>query len=208
MYTLYGTLQTGTCAVQAALSEAGAEFEQVEISTRKGQHLTEEYRRINPRQQVPALRLPDGSVMTEGTAMLLHIADAFPAARLAPAPGTPARAQHDRWLIFFAVNVYEGELRKLFGDRYTADPAGAAAVQKAADEYVDRQYRIFEEALTRQPFILGEQFTVLDIYVWMLSQWMQDGWLAAHCPKIDALAKRVRNRPIIAPIHAANFGWQ
>ena len=109
MYRLYGTRQTGTCAAHAALAEAGASFELIEVTTGEGQHLSEAYRRINPRQQVPALELPDGSIMTEGTAILLHLADAHPAARLAPAPGSPARAQLDRWLIFFAVNVYEGE---------------------------------------------------------------------------------------------------
>ena len=52
MYTLYGTKHTSTCAVKAALTEAGAPFEEVEITTRAEQHLTEEYRQINPRQQV------------------------------------------------------------------------------------------------------------------------------------------------------------
>ncbi len=53
MYKLYGTKHTSTCAVKAALTEAGAPFEEVEITTRAKQHLTVEYRQINPRQQVP-----------------------------------------------------------------------------------------------------------------------------------------------------------
>ncbi len=84
MYKLYGTKGTASCAVKAALTEAGAPFEEVEVTTSKKQHLTEEYRQINPRQQVPSLMLPDGSIVTETSAMLLHIADAHPAIRLAP----------------------------------------------------------------------------------------------------------------------------
>jgi len=206
MYRLYGTLQTGTCAIQAALAEAEAEFEQVEVSTGKGDHLTEDYRRINPRQQVPALRIPDGSIITEGPAILLHIADTHPGARLAPEPGTSLRAQHDRWLIYFSVNVYEGELRKLFGDRYTQDPGGAEAVQRAAVGYVQRHYSIFENTLESGPYIFGDQFTVLDIYVWMLSQWMDGAWLRSNCPKVNALAGRVKERSKIKPVHVANFG--
>lgn len=206
MYTLYGTKTTGTCAVHATLVEAEAPFEQIEITTRKGDHLTEEYRRINPRQQVPALRLPDGSIMTEGVAMLLHIADVHPETRLAPPPGTSMRAQLDRWLIFFAVNVYEGELRKLFGTRYTIDPLGVPAVQQAAAEYVNRHYLIFERYLTCSPYAFGEHFTVLDIYVWMLAQWQDGPWLKRECPKINALSDAVKSRPRIAPIHKANFG--
>ncbi len=61
MYQLYGTKMTGTCAVHAALAELDVPFEFVEVTTKERQHLTEEYQRVNPRQQVPALMLPDGS---------------------------------------------------------------------------------------------------------------------------------------------------
>ena len=206
MYKLYGTTMTGTCAVKATLTEAGAPFEEVEITTSKKQHLTEEYRRINPRQQVPSLMLPNGSIMTEGPAILLHIADAHPEIRLAPTPGTSGRAQHDRWLIFFAVNVYEGELRKMFGERYTTDTSAKQSVEAAAKTYVNRHYSIFEEALGGGPCFFGDDLSVLDIYVWMLSNWQDSAWLEANCPKIVRLANTVKVRPKIAPIHEENFG--
>jgi glutathione S-transferase len=206
MYELYGTLQTGTCAIQAALEEAGAPYRMIEVTTKKGEHRTEAYRAVNPRQQVPALRLPDGSVVTEGPAILMHIADAHPHRLLAPPPGSSKRAQLDRWLVFFCANVYEGELRKLFGSRYTTDPAGVEAVQASARAYVERHYRIFEEDVAGSPFFFGPDLTVLDIYVWMLAEWMERDWIEANCPRIAALARAVRGRPLIAPIHAANFG--
>ncbi len=206
MYKLYGSIGTGACAVKAALTEAGAPFEEVEITTSKKQHLTEEYRQINPRQQVPSLMLPDGSIMTEGSAMLLHIADAHPEVKLAPIPGTSERAQHDRWLFFFAVNVYEGELRKMRGERYTTDTNGKKDVEGAAKTYVDRHYRIFEDALGDEPYFFGDKFSMLDIYMWMLSQWVDAAWLKANCPKIVRLANTVKARPKIVPIHEENFG--
>ncbi len=206
MYKLYGTKGSGTCAVKAALTEAGAPFEEVEITTSKKQHLTEEYRQINPRQQVPSLMLPDGSIMTEGSVMLLHIADAHPELGLAPAPGTPERAQHDRWLIFFAVNVYEGMLRNLMGERYTTDGNGKQGVEEAARAYVDRHFSIFEEILGDGPYVFGDNFSMLDIYMWMVAQWMDAAWLEANCPKITRLASTVKVRPKIVPIHEENFG--
>lgn len=206
MYKLYGTNMTGTCAIKAALTEADAPFEEVEITTRKKQHLTEEYWQINPRQQVPSLMLPDGSIMTETAAMLLHIADAYPEFRLAPIPGTSERAQHDRWLIFFAVNLYEGEIRKLYGERYTTDTSGKQGVEEAAKAYVDWHHGIFESALGCGPFFFGDNLTMLDIYVWMFSQWHDAAWLESKCPKIVRLANTVKMRPKIAPIHKENFG--
>lgn len=202
MYRLYGSAGSGSVSVEAALAEAGAPYDVIAVDTGEGRHLTEAFRAINPRQQVPALQLPDGSVMTEGSAMMLHLADAFPAARLAPAPGSPARAQHDRWLIFMAVNIYEGELRKAYSDRYGSD---AASIKACGETYVERHYAILEEAI-KGPFLLGGDFTMADIYLWMLASWMDQAWLAANCPKVAALAAAVGARPLIAPIHAAHFG--
>lgn len=206
MYELFGWKLTGSLAIEAALTEAGADFKITPVNLKAGETRTEAFTAINPRQQIPALRLPDGSVMTEGAAILLHIADAFPDMRLAPVPGSPERGQHDRWLFFMAVNVYEGELRKLNPGRYTIDESGAEAVQKAANAYVDRHYEILNEQIKNGPYVLGGNFTVLDIYIWMLAQWMDQEWLTAECPKIKQLADTVAQRPKIAPVHTYHFG--
>jgi glutathione S-transferase len=205
-YVLYGWKLTGSLAIEAAFAEAGIAFELIPVSRKTDENLTEEFRRINPRQQLPAVRLPDGSCIAEGPAILLHIADARPERDLAPAPGSFARAHHDRWLSYFQANVYEGELRKLFPDRYTADAACAAAVKEAADRYVERHYLIFEDVLGAGPYVFGDQFTMLDIYVWMLAQWMPQDWLAANCPKVKRLSDTVAERPKVAPVHAYHFG--
>ncbi len=208
MYKLYGTTHTSTCAAKAALSEAGAAFEEVEITTRAGKHLTEEYRQINPRQQVPSLMLPDGSIMTEGPAILLHIADAHPGARLAPPPGSSERAQHDRWLIFLALNVNEAGQRMNYPERFTTDTNGKQAVEEAARAYMDRHFSIFEAALGNGPYFFGDDLSMLDIYVWMLAQWPggSKALFDANCPKIVQLANTAKLRPKIAPIHEENFG--
>ena len=205
-YRLYGWKLTGSLAIEAAFAEAGVGFDYVPVSRKTDENLTEAYRRINPRQQLPALRLPDGSHIAEGPAILLHIADAFPQAGLAPQAGSIDRAHHDRWLSFFQANVYEGELRKLFPARYTTDPDSAASVKDAADSYVEQHYRIFEESLGDGPYYFGGRFSVLDIYVWMLAQWMPQDWLAEACPKVKRLSDTTARRPKIAPVHAFHFG--
>jgi GST-like protein len=205
-YKLYGWKLSGSLAIEAAFTEAGVAFDFIPVNYRAEDNLSEEFRRINPRQQLPAVMLPDGTFIAEGLAILLHIADAFPEAALAPKPGGYARAHHDRWLSFFQANVYEGELRKLFPTRYVSTPDCAASVREVAVAYVKRHYRIFEESLGAGPYYLGEQFSVLDIYVWMLAQWMPRDWLAAGCPKLTRLSDTVASRPAVAPIHAFHFG--
>jgi len=205
-YTLYGWTGSGSVCVEAALREAGADFELVQVDTGKKQHVDAEFTKINPRQQVPTLVLPDGTVVTETMAILLHLADAFPDSHLAPKPGSSARAVHDRWLAFLAVNVYEGELRKAYSDRYSDDAGHAPAVGGAAAKYVERHYAILEEQIEAGPYFLGHPFTVLDIYIWMLAQWMDQDWLAKNAPKVLALANAVKARAKIKPIQAAHFG--
>jgi glutathione S-transferase len=202
MYRLYGSPGTGSAAVEAALAESGARYEVVATNTKAQAHLTEEYRAINPRQQVPALQLPGGTVMTESSAMLLHIADAHPGSGLAPAPGSLDRAQHDRWLIFMAVNIYEGELRHSYPGRYSDD---AESVIDKAIAYVDRHYAILEEAI-KGPFFFGENLSMVDLYLWNLASWLDPDGLAARFPKVHALIGKVRTRPRIAPIDAVHSG--
>lgn len=205
-YVLHGWTGSGSVCVEAALREAGADFTIVQVDTGKKQHVDAEFTKLNPRQQVPALVLPDGTVVTETMAILLHIADAFPNANLAPKPGSSARAVHDRWLAFLAVNIYEGELRKAYSDRYSDDVGHAPAVSGAAAKYVERHYTILEEQISAGPYFLGHPFSVLDIYIWMLVQWMDPDWLAKNTPKVMALANAVRTRPQIKPIQDSHFG--
>ena len=131
-------------AIEAALGLCGAAWTLIDTPRPKTDADRAALLAINPRGQVPILIHPDGTVITEGPAILLHLADAFPASGLAPAPGTSLRAWHDRWLAFFQANVYEGMLRELFPDRYTHDPAGGPAVAAAATDYVRRHFLIFE----------------------------------------------------------------
>jgi glutathione S-transferase len=206
MYKLYGWKLTGSLATEAALAEAGAEYEIIPINIREGEQHSQEYGEINPRRQVPSLKLPDGSVMTEGAAILQYIADAHPQSRLAPPPGSSERALHDRWLFFFAINVYEGELRKIVPQDYVDSVSCANAVKTAADSYVEKHYRLFEENLGSGPFTFGDDLTVLDIYIWMLAQWMPTEWLANECPRINNLVETAKIRPKIAPIQKWHFG--
>jgi len=206
MYKLYGWKTTGSLASEAALEEADEKYKIIPINIREGEQHTDEYGLINPTRQVPSLELPDGSVVTEGAAILLHIADSHSGSKLAPLPGTSERAQHDRWLLFFAVNVYEGELRKIIPQNYVDSESCAEAVKTAAYQYVEKQYRIFEEFLGDGPYCFGDSFTVLDIYVWMLAQWMPAEWLERECPKINRLVETAKLRPKIAPVQKRHFG--
>ena len=207
MYKLYDGHGTGGVTVRAALAEIEAPHDIVEIDLEAGGQSTDEYTRINPCQQVPALELPDGSVLTENIAILMHLADSHPQAGLAPPCGSVERAQINRWLSFFAMNVYGPEYLRMRPAFYTTDPSGADGIAEAATAYLTRHYGIFESALGTGPYYLGDRFSILDIYVWMIVQyWGNYDGMRRDWPKTLRLVETVIERPRIKPVHDAQFG--
>jgi GST-like protein len=205
-YVLYGWRQTGSMAIEAALAEAGVAHDFVPVSRKTDENKSPEYTAINPRQQLPALVLPNGTVVTEGPAILSHIADAHPQAGLIPGPGSPARATHDRWMAFLHANVYEAMLRELAPQRYSTDPGAKDGIKAAAIGYTQRHFLILEAQFGPGPYLFGDRLQMFDIYLWMLCYWVDADWLAASCPRIHRLQKAAVARPALAAVAARHFG--
>jgi glutathione S-transferase len=197
MYTLYWSADSGAFVVQAVLEELGQPYRCQVVDTARGEHRTPEFLAVNPMAQVPVLRLPDGTILTESAAMVVHLCDAHPEAGLLPEPGTAARAQAYRWLFWLATGLYESDLRYYYPDRYTADPGSAEAVQEAALARMDRLLEI-AESLLPGPYALGDRFSAVDLYLFMLVQW-HPAWAEVYerHPRLGALMRLVRRRPAV-----------
>jgi len=193
MYRLYWRYDSGAYAPNVLLELTGAEFERVHVDSRKGETRAPGYLALNPMAQIPTLVLPDGTVMTESAAMLLQLCDTFPAAELAPKPGTPARAVFLRWLMFLATSVYPTVLRDSYPQRYTDDPAGADGVRRQARADMTRLWGIYADALGGRDWMAGDAMSALDIYATMLAGW----WRGTGAePRISGLVARVRAHPV------------
>src|SRR5205085_6295730 len=97
---------SGSCSVECALAEAGAEYQTIDIDLRANAQRNAGYAAVNPAQKIPALRLPDGAIVTESAAILLTICDHHPDSGLLPDRGSAARAQALRWIAFCASEIY------------------------------------------------------------------------------------------------------
>src|ERR1700704_5636474 len=105
-FTLYGALGWGAFSAEAALAEAGAPYVFELVSLEKNEQRQPAFLAINPSGKMPALRLPEGEIITESAAILLTLADHFPQARLLPPQASNDRAQAYRWLAFMAGEIY------------------------------------------------------------------------------------------------------
>lgn len=201
MYRLYWAPRTGAFMAEAALAESGAAAEFVRVDKDAGEHLGGDFRALNPAGQIPVLVLEDGTVMTETAAMLIHLADRYPEAGLLPPAGTSERATALRWLMFALCNIYESDLRHTYTDRYTTDPNGLDGVKRAAERRWDESFAIVEAALDPGPFLLGETYSGVDMYLAVLVAWHYDPpALLERSPNLAELCRRVRNRDALVPL--------
>lgn len=206
MHTLYWSPDTGAFVVQAVLEELGLPYRRIPVDRARGEHQTPAFLALNPMGQVPVLRLPDGTVMTETAAMVLQLCDGRPEPGLLPAPGTAARAAAYRWLLWLATGLYETDLRYYYPARYTSDPAGAEGVRTAALARMDRLLAQAESQLAAGPYLLGERYSAVDPYLLMLTLWHPAGRdLHVRHPGLGAHAARLRARPALARIWPLHF---
>ena len=205
MFKLYARPGAGSMAVEAVLAECGVPHQVVDLERGPDGRHPASFHRINPLGQVPALILPDDSVMTESAAILIYLADLHPGTGLAPPAASPLRPRYLRWLVYLATTVYMSDLRMYYPRRYTDDPAGAEAVKRVAISGMAREFAIFAEALGEGPYVLGETFSAVDIYAAMLATWNADvsAFFARH-PNIKALHDLVVARPRIAKLWQRN----
>jgi glutathione S-transferase len=199
-FTLYGRSGSGSLAVQVALEEIGAPFDCVWIAREPAE--VARYKQVNPTGKVPALALPDGTVMFESSAILVHLALLNPQAALAPPPGTTLHAAFLQWMIFLSANVYEAVLRIYYSDRYSSRGEEDAAVIR---EQALADYRAHIGLIARhlQPYVLGSEYSIADVYLYMLVSWYPDrDELAMRLPALGAHWDLVRARAAVVKVEA------
>jgi glutathione S-transferase len=196
-YILYGRKGSGSSVCEAMLELTGLPHELVELERWKGE-APEQLLAINPLGQIPALILPDGSIMTESAAILILLADIAPDAKLAPSPTDPMRARYLRWIVYLAANSYVTALRIYYPERYSADPESVKAM---ALRRCELEWSAFSQALGAGPYILGEDLCAVDLYVAMLISWDLDvGALLKRHPNLKVLYGGVVSHPRLRAI--------
>lgn len=183
---------TGACSLASVMSlrEAGLRFELVKVD-RKTKKAADglDYLEVNPKGYVPALTLDNGETLTENTAVLQYIADRNPATKLAPAAGTMERYRLIEWLGFI-----NSEIHKNFSPLFRAD------LHEAAKEYartnLSARLDYAERALGSKSYLMGEQYTVADAYLYVVLGWgVHVNFDIGRWPQLKRLHERVGARP-------------
>jgi len=199
-YTLYGRPGSGSLATQVVLEELGVDYERVWVGREPTD--VERFQAVNPTGKVPALRLPDGTVMFESAAMLMHLGALDADAKLAPRPGSSRHAVFLQWMTFLSANAYEAALRFFYAPRYsTRGEADAKAV--AAQGEIDFAAHLSFIGGVLNPYVLGTDYSVADAYLYMLASWLPGNQeLFARVPALGAHAQKVSSRAAVRKVEA------
>jgi glutathione S-transferase len=186
------------------LEELGVPFELKLVDRDNGAHKSPEYLKMNPNGLIPVL--VDGDlVLYETAAIVLHLVDMHPAAALAPAVGTPERAQFYKWLVWLAASLQPQFSIYFYNDRYVApgNSSGAAEVKAATEKRIEALIDQIDAQLASHggPWLMSERFTALDPYALMLCRWTRSAKRPARAlPHIGPFLQRMLARPAVQKV--------
>jgi glutathione S-transferase len=203
MLTLY--YAPGTCALAShlALEYAGARYETVRLDFGKKQQRSPEYLRINPKGRVPAL-VTDQGILTETPALLLFISQTFPQASLAPLEDPFLLARANEFNSYLCSTVHVAHAHRVRAYRWVDDAQAIEAIRKKVPQTVGECFELIESEMLKGPWVLGERFSICDMYLFTLAQWLEaDGVDPNRFPKVADHRRRMSADPVVVRVLAA-----
>lgn len=192
---------SASMAPHILLEEIGAPFELVLVDRAQGVQKTQQYLRLNPNGLIPALT--DGDlVLYEAAAICLYLCDQYPEARLAPALATAERAQFYKWLVWLTNTLQATLIVYFYPERWVNADNTAGAVQVRA--HAESRVRVLVDLLERElaegggPWLLGEHYSAVDAYAFMLCRWTRGFHRPARTrAHLGPYLQRVLERPAV-----------
>jgi glutathione S-transferase len=189
---LYYAANACSLAPHIVAIEAGIALELERVDIRATPHRTaggQVYAEIAPKDCVPALRLDNGGLLTEGIAIALYLANRAPDAGLVPAVGTPDWYRLLEWMSFIG-----SELHKSFSP-WLFHPEVGAAAQDQARSRIAARFALVDAHLRDREFLLGDRFGVADAYLFVIADWSRPLRIdLSPYPSLAACLERIRMR--------------
>ncbi|WP_426702859.1 glutathione transferase GstA [Rhodanobacter sp. Col0626] len=184
----------GACSLSPHIValEAGIplQFEKVDGKAKRTES-GQDFWQINPKGYVPALELNNGELLTEGPAIVQYLADQKPESGLAPPAGTLPRYRLQEMLGYI-----NSELHKTYSPLFKSDTP--AEVRQERKDYLRKRYALLDAVLAKQDWLLGDQFTAADAYLFTVTNWAKHVELdLSEFKAIIDFQQRVAARPAV-----------
>jgi glutathione S-transferase len=194
MFTLYYAPHTCSLASHIALVDGEAKYELRRIDFSKIEQQSAEYLKVNPKARVPTLVTPRGT-LTETPAILVFIAQSFPQAALAPLNDPFAFAELQAITSYLCSTLHVAHAHRMRGYRWASDASSFADMQRKVPDSVGACYDMIESRMLRGPWIMGENYTIADPYLFTIAQWLEDdGVDPRRIPRVMEYRSRMADR--------------
>lgn len=193
-------LKPGACSLSPhiILRESGVDFSavSVDLATKRTEN-DEDYLAINPKGQVPALLLDDGSLLTEGAVIVQLLADSVPDRQLLAPTGSLTRYHTLEWLNYIATELHKG-FSPLFR------PNTPEEYKTLARQQLEQKFRYVDSELEGKEWLMGQRFTVADAYLFTVTRWAYAlGLSVQELSHLESYMARMKKRPAVAAALAA-----
>lgn len=207
-YIVHGAPGSGSGIVEAVCAELGVDYLTHNLDARNNEHRHAAYGALNPHHKMPTLELPDGEVLTESAAIVLTLDERHRESGILPRPGSKARAQALRWLVFCVSELYPVIELIDYPQRFT-EAGGIGTLRARAREIWKSRWQVLERHIAGSPYLLVDGFCATDLFISHLSRWdLPKDWRLEYLPRIAALADAVSERPRLASVYARHFPAQ
>lgn len=199
MYQLFFAPGACSLAPHIALCECGFEYELVKVNLKTKQTTDgQDYLQINPKGSVPALRTPDGDVLTEVAVILQFLADLKPELNLLPEFKSSQRYQALIWLNYVSTEIHKGFTPLFSADRLMKTPGGKEELKEVSKEQLRVKFDYLNQHLTSQSSLISTGVTVADFYLFNVLNWGQFvGLKISEWAGIDQYFQKILARPSV-----------
>jgi glutathione S-transferase len=197
MLKLFYSPNACSLAPHIALEEAGADYEAVRVDFASGEQRSERYLAINPKGRVPVLVTTQGT-LTEVPVILGWIAQTFPAAKLKPEGDFFAFSKMQEFNLYIASTVHVAFAHLFRGERWADSPEAIANMKAKVPSNMASLLGLIEQRFADgRPWVMGEQFTVSDPYLYVMTRWLEREGAGGSggLPRLVAHRSRVQARP-------------
>ncbi len=204
-YSLYYADRTAAMGARVILDEIGATYDLIWTDIQPGTARAPELLSLNPNGWIPVLVWQEGAIYECG-AITVFLCDRHPKAGLAPAPDEPERGSFLQWLFFFSSSLQNAYQMTYYTDRFCSSEENYSSVKVRSNNRLRELWTVVDDAIDDKDWLLGKRFSAADIYLFMLTTWLNDS--LGHpsldsFPNVERVAGKVMERPSVAGVYAS-----
>ena len=203
-YQLFYAPGSAAMGVRVLLEEIGASYELLDTAIDMDRPRTPEHLAYNPNGSVPLL-VWDDQAMYECAAITIFLCDRYPEMELAPSLDTPERGLYLQTLVYFSNSVQNAFQLNYYPDRFADTPDGEPSAQRRGIRRLRETWKVIDDQIGADTWVLGERFSAVDIYLFMLTTWLRPsrGHPAVdEFPNVKRIADAVRLRKSVQVVYA------